>query len=411
LENLFPVAGGKGSMAVSFDEELARILREQKWLKEDLVSLLALQDPEAIESLRAAAEAMLLEQCGAGVNLRGLIEFSNLCVCDCLYCGIRKGNRVVERYSLSDDEIIDSARWCAEKGYGSVVLQSGERRDRKFVDRLVANIRVIKEVTRSEKQPNGVGITLCVGEQTREDYQRLHEAGAHRYLLRMETSSRELFAALHPATQSYDNRLACLKTLREVGFMVGTGVMIGIPGQTIEQLADDLLFFRQLDIDMIGMGPYIPHADAAMPADLPVPDVATRMDLAFKMIGIARLMLRDVNIAATTALQALDPVGRERGLRFGANVIMPQVTPLHVRKNYTLYDGKPCLEDSAGQCATCLEQRIDSVGRFIRYDGWGDSAHFARRNNLPVGMNEAPAPHRHVPGQSANKIIKLHLKQ
>jgi len=390
--------------------DIERMVAAGEWRREDLVRVLGTQDADAIETLRAAAEATLLARVGAGVSLRGLIEFSNVCISDCLYCGIRMHNRKVERYTLTDDEIVASARWCAEMGYGSVVLQSGERRDARFIGRLVDNVRAIKEATRSERQPDGVGITLCVGEQSREDYQRLFDAGAHRYLLRLETSSPELFALIHPARQRFETRLQCLKTLREVGFQVGTGVMIGIPGQTLEQLADDLMLFRTLDIDMIGMGPYIPHAAAAMPADWPVAPVETRMDLAFKMIGLARLSLGDVNIAATTALQALDPVGRERGLRFGANVIMPQVTPLSVRKQYTLYDGKPCLEDSAGQCATCLEGRIASVGRFIRYHSWGDSAHFARRNDLPVELPQAPAVPR-LPNVRADKIIQLHLKQ
>ncbi|TDR71459.1 [FeFe] hydrogenase H-cluster radical SAM maturase HydE [Paludibacterium purpuratum] len=397
-------------MVAALKADIERIVQAGEWQRDDLVRVLGTQDAEALETLRAAAEATLLDKVGAGVSLRGLIEFSNVCISDCLYCGIRKHNRKVERYTLTDDEIVASARWCAEMGYGSVVLQSGERRDAQFIDRLAANVRAIKQATRSARQPDGVGITLCVGEQSRDDYQRLFDAGAHRYLLRMETSSPELFALIHPAQQRFETRLQCLKTLREVGFQVGTGVMIGIPGQTLTQLADDLLFFRSLDIDMLGMGPYIPHGAAAMPASLPVAPVAERLDLAFKMIALARLTLGDVNIAATTALQALDPVGRERGLRFGANVIMPQVTPLAVRKQYTLYDGKPCLEDSAGQCATCLEGRIASVNRFIRYHHWGDSVHFARRNDLPVESPQAPAVPRH-PNVRTDKIIQLHLKQ
>lgn len=350
----------------------------------DLLALLATTDPLEIELIRSAAEAMLLQHCGPSVRLRGLIEFSNRCVCDCLYCGIRKSNRSQKRYTLSNDEIVACARWCAEQGYGSIVLQSGERRDRKFIDTLVSNLKAIKQATASERMPDGVGITLCVGEQSPEDYQRLYSAGAHRYLLRMETSSPELFARLHPASQSYAQRRACLASLKQIGYQVGTGVMIGIPGQTLEQLADDLLFFQSIDIDMIGMGPYIPHVDAAMPDLPPVAPVAERLGLAYRMIAAARLLLRDVNIAATTALQALDDRGREHGLRFGANVIMPQVTPMHVRALYTLYDGKPCLGDSPTQCADCLEQRIRSVGRQVLKHGWGDSAHFSRRNHLPV---------------------------
>ena len=270
------------------------------------------------------------------------------------------------------------ARWCADTGYGSLVLQSGERRDAAFVRRVEEMIRAIKAATRSGAQPDGLGITLCVGEQTETTYARWFAAGAHRYLLRIETSSPQLFAALHPAEQRHETRLSCLKTLRAIGYQVGTGVMIGLPGQTVEHLIDDLLFFRDLDVDMLGMGPYIPHAQAALPGD--IPSAEERLRLGLRMIAAARLLLRDVNIAATTALQAMADDGREQGLRFGANVIMPQVTPPRVRRMYTLYDGKPCLDESAGQCAECLEKRIASVGRKTLKNRWGDSAHFLRRD-------------------------------
>ena len=212
--------------------------------------------------------------------------------------------------------------------------------------------------SRSERLPDGLGITLSVGEQSRADYARLREAGAHRYLLRMETFSPALFARLHPPSQTFAARLECLHALRDTGFMVGTGVMIGIPGQTLADLAHDLCMFAALDVDMIGMGPYIPHARSAMPDDWPVPPVATRLDWTLRMIAVARLLLRDANIAATTALQTLDPQGRERALRCGANVMMPQTTPPGVRRHYQLYDGKPCLDDQPEACAACLVQRI-----------------------------------------------------
>jgi biotin synthase len=384
---------------------VARILQQANYSRADLLCLLATEDTFEIEQIRRAAEATLLKHCGSSVRLRGLIEFSNRCVCNCLYCGIRAGHRSQQRYTLRDEEIVACARWSAEQGYGSIVLQSGERRDRRFIDRLVNNLCSIKQATRSQSMPDGVGITLCVGEQSHADYQRLYDAGAHRYLLRMETSSRDLFSRLHPATQSYDQRLACLGMLKDIGYQVGTGVMIGIPGQTLEQLVDDLLFFQSLDIDMIGMGPYIPHEAAAMPATPEVPAVERRLALAYRMIALARLLLRDVNIAATTALQALDPHGRERGLSFGANVIMPQVTPLHVRTLYTLYDGKPCLGDSATQCASCLEQRVQSVGRQVLHDGWGDSAHFSRRNHLPL-----PEVKKMTSAGGGRRVIPLVLK-
>lgn len=341
--------------------------------------ILASDTPIQMALIQQAAEQMLMTYCGDTVSLRGLIEFSNYCVCDCLYCGIRKSNHSPERYTLSIDAILAAASQIAELGYGSLVLQSGERRDEKFVEFVAEAVQAVKRQTRSIRLPEGLGVTLCVGEQSRESYARFLEAGAHRYLLRIETSSPELFARIHPPGQRFENRLACLKSLRELGFMVGTGVMIGLPGQSIEQLVDDLLFFREMDIDMIGMGPYIPHAQAAMPGNDEILPAAERFGLALRMIAAARLLLRDVNIAATTALQAMAPDGREQGLRFGANVIMPQVTPTAVRREYTLYDGKPCLDDSVGQCAACLEHRIHGVGRRIARDQWGDSLHFARR--------------------------------
>ena len=363
-------------------QELARLL-ESDWrqgtgVREVLRRILTAVDPEEVEAIRAAAEETLLDHCGDTVRLRGLIEFSNRCVLDCRYCGIRRGNRAVKRYTLTLEDVVACARWCADKGYGSLVLQSGERRDAAFARRVEEMIRAIKAATRSPVQPDGLGITLCVGEQTEATYARWFAAGAHRYLLRIETASPELFAALHPAEQRHETRLSCLKTLRAIGYQVGTGVMIGLPGQTVEHLIDDLLFFRDLDVDMLGMGPYIPHAQAVLPGD--IPSAEERLRLGLRMIAAARLLLRDVNIAATTALQAMADDGREQGLCFGANVIMPQVTPPRVRRMYTLYDGKPCLDESAGQCAECLEKRIASVGRRTLKDQWGDSAHFGRRS-------------------------------
>ena len=363
-------------------QELARLL-ESDWrqgtgVREVLRRILTAVDPEEVEAIRAAAEETLLDHCGDTVRLRGLIEFSNRCVLDCRYCGIRRGNRAVKRYTLTLEDVVACARWCAGKGYGSLVLQSGERRDAAFARRVEEMIRAIKAATRSPVQPDGLGITLCVGEQTEATYARWFAAGAHRYLLRIETSSPQLFAALHPAEQRHETRLACLKTLRAIGYQVGTGVMIGLPGQAVEHLIDDLLFFRDLDVDMLGMGPYIPHAQAVLPGD--IPSAEERLRLGLRMIAAARLLLRDVNIAATTALQAMADDGREQGLSFGANVIMPQVTPPRVRRMYTLYDGKPCLDESAGQCAECLEKRIASVGRKTLKNRWGDSAHFLRRD-------------------------------
>ena len=364
-------------------QELVSLL-ESDWQRGAAVGdvlrrILSTNDPDEVDVIRAAAERTLLDHCGDTVRLRGLVEFSNRCVLDCHYCGIRRGNRAVKRYTLTLDDVVACARWCAEKGYGSLVLQSGERRDAAFVRRVEAMIRAIKDATRSDAQPEGLGITLCVGEQAPDTYERWFSAGAHRYLLRIESSSPEMFARLHPESQRYATRVACLKNLRQIGYQVGTGVMIGLPGQTVDDLVGDLLFFRDMDVDMLGMGPYLPHAQAVLPGAPPIMPADERLRLGLRMIAAARLLLRDINIAATTALQALADDGREQGLRFGANVIMPQVTPVRVRTMYTLYDGKPCLDDLAEQCAVCLEHRIASVGRRTLKNQWGDSARFGCR--------------------------------
>ena len=356
------------------------ILRRGEYTRDDLVRLLAARDGDAAEAIRAAAEAVLLREVGDAVHYRGLVEFSNECAMNCLYCGIRRGNAAVRRYTLSGPEILDAARWCAESGYGSIVLQSGERREAEFADFVEDAVRAIKAATRSERLPRGLGITLSVGEQTPEAYARFFAAGAHRYLLRIETTNPGLFAGIHPAGQTLRRRMACLRSLREIGYQVGTGVMIGLPGQTLEMLADDVLFFRTFDVDMVGMGPFIVHARTPM-AGWPPSDRAPEdtLRLALRMVAVVRLVMKDINIAAATALQAMDPDGREKGLRHGANIIMPQLTPTEVRKDYLLYEGKPCLDEGRQDCRRCLETRIRLCGRRIASDDWGDSRHFRLR--------------------------------
>jgi biotin synthase len=348
---------------------------------EDIRALLSRPGAADAEHIRQAAMRILEEEIGTKVYYRGLVEFSNICARDCFYCGIRLHNEHVKRYTLSEEQILQAARWCAEQGYGSFVLQSGERTDREFIDFVTDVVRAIKRDTVSDRLPEGLGITLCVGEHTRETYRRFFDAGAHRYLLRIETTSPELFAKIHPPEQRLESRIACLESLEDIGYQVGTGVMIGIPGQSIEDLAADIAFFRDHDIDMIGMGPYIVHEQTPMAAH--ADEVESRHEeifaLALRMIAATRIVLRDVNIAATTALQAMKADGREQGLLHGANVIMPQLTPTEYREEYLLYEGKPCLDENASMCRRCLEGRIASTGREIAYDEWGDSVHFARR--------------------------------
>ncbi len=359
---------------------ISEILEKEILERDDIIQLLRTTDPSEMESLRAAAESVLLSKCGPDVFYRGLIEFSNVCASDCLYCGIRKSSADVKRFTLKLEEILAAARWCAEQGYGSVVLQSGERRDKAFIELIEEAVKEVKSATVSEELPQGLGITLCVGEQSPDVYERFFNAGAHRYLLRIESSNPDLFAKIHPPAQRLESRIECLKSLKKVGFQVGTGVMIGLPGQTIENLADDVLFFRDMDVDMIGMGPYIVHSGTPMSihADYFNQNKESIFTSALKMIAVCRLVLKDVNIAATTALQAMKHDGREQGLRHGANIIMPQLTPVSVRQDYLLYEGKPCLDESAEQCRFCLERRILSVGRRVALNGWGDSRHFKK---------------------------------
>lgn len=348
--------------------------------REQIIEWLSQTGGQAAEALRAKAESLLFETCGRGVALRGLIEISNACACDCLYCGIRKSNRDVARYTLEEDQIVAMAKDCAARGYGSLVLQSGERRDRSFLDLVENTVRRIKAETQSEFLPRGLGITLSLGEQTEETYARFFEAGAHRYLLRIETSNPVLFAKIHPQGQKIETRLEALRSLRRVGYQVGTGVMIGLPDQTIEDLADDILFFKEWDIDMIGMGPFIPHQSTPMAGTL-IPNAKERLDLALRMIAVARLVLRDINIAATTALQALDPFGREKALTYGANVMMPLMTPVSVRKDYQLYPGKPFSDEAAESVEKALERALTDQGRHLVLNVWGDSPHACARKN------------------------------
>ena len=362
------------------NNSLINILNKPELTKADIVTLLALAKEEDIAALRTRAHEVMVEHVGDAVYYRGLIELSNVCALNCYYCGIRAGNEKVERYTLTESDVIDAANWCADQGYGSIVLQAGERSDAAWVDFIELLIKRIKTETIRPELPQGVGITLSLGEQSRDTYARWRAAGAHRYLLRIESTNPALFASIHPRQQSLEERKQCLRWLADTGFQVGTGVMIGIPGQTLDMLADDILFFKTMDIDMIGMGPYLAHNDTPMSTwEQPLGKDELLM-LAYKMIAVVRLVLKDVNIAATTALQAIAKDGRERGLTYGANVTMPNLTPTKVRANYQLYEGKPCMDEGRVECRGCLLGRIKSVGRHVAFNQWGDSKHYTKKN-------------------------------
>lgn len=354
--------------------DLEKVLNKKKINKRELLELLNLSSTPEIKKLYQAAYRTKLKYVGNTVYFRGLIELSNLCTKNCYYCGIRKSNTKNERYTLEKKEVLTLAKWANDNDYGSIVLQAGERQDKKYTAFITELIRQIKKKTHDK-----LGITLSLGEQSAATYKKWFAAGAHRYLLRIETSSPKLYKKLHPADHSFHKRVNCLRTLKKIGYQVGTGVMIGLPGQTIANLVKDILFFKKLDIDMIGMGPYIPHADTPLFHAPQLFDKKDRLELGLKMIAVTRLYLKDINIASTTALQTLHNLGRELGLQAGANIIMPNLTPREQRKKYLLYEGKPCLDDSQEFCKKCLGQRIKKIGEKIGYGQWGDSPHFKKK--------------------------------
>ncbi|HSN49983.1 MAG TPA: [FeFe] hydrogenase H-cluster radical SAM maturase HydE [Bacteroidales bacterium] len=352
------------------------ILQQADFSSEEIITLLSCKGEERSLLFRKSAE-IKEKYIGKKVWFRGLIEFSNICGKDCLYCGIRKGNKNLKRYNLTDDEILTAAKFAYENRYGSIALQSGELESSHVTDRIENLLHKIKELSKGE-----LGITLSVGEQEKEVYKKWYDAGAHRYLLRIEATNEELYHKIHPGNKRHDfkRRLNCLKSLQDIGYQTGTGVMIGLPFQTPEDLTGDLIFMRDFDIDMCGMGPYIEHADTPLIeyADDLLP-LSERFDLTLKMIAILRIMMKDINIVAATALQAIDPIGREKAIKIGANIIMPNITPGKYRDSYRLYDNKPCTDDSAEDCQSCLEARVSLADTEIVYGEWGDSQHYDKR--------------------------------
>jgi biotin synthase len=308
--------------------------------------------------LFALADKVRREHVGDAVHLRGLIEFSNHCRRRCYYCGIRAANPKVRRYRLTEEQVLDCARAAARLGYGSVVMQAGE--DPHWGPaRLVPVVQKIKAET-------GLAITLSVGEHSAEEYKTLRVAGADRFLLRFETSDRKLFSMLKPDSD-YDRRFDCLRWLKEAGFQVGSGVMAGLPGQTAESMADDILLFKELDLDMVGIGPFIPSPDT------PLGDAkGGTLETALRMVALTRIVTLNTHIPATTAMGSIDPQGRQKALCCGANVLMPNISPTEHRADYNLYPGKICTGEAADQCAACVDSMLKSLGR-TRAPGHGHS--------------------------------------
>ncbi len=355
---------------------LQEILNQDEFSKTDLERLLAANEQER-QLIFARAEEVKKNFVGNKVYYRGLIEFSNLCGKNCYYCGIRAGNKNTHRYEVTEEEILEAAKYAWDNKFGSLVIQAGERSDKSFVNRIAKVVSQIKKMSNGE-----LGITLSLGEQTEETYKLWYEMGAHRYLLRIEVSNPELYHKYHPKDKKHDyyQRVESLHLLRKIGYQVGTGVMIGLPFQTLGDLADDLIFFRDFDIDMVGMGPYIEHESTPMyQYKDQLISKTDRFYLSLKMVALLRIMMKDINIAATTAMQAIDPMGREKAIKIGANIIMPNLTPTRYREDYLLYEDKPCTDEDAEECKRCLEARIHMAGGQIGYGEWGDSKHYGKR--------------------------------
>ena len=305
---------------------------------------------EITEALAVAADRVRREHYGDEVYVRDLIEFTNYCKNNCYYCGIRRDNSNADRYRLTKEEILS----CCEEGYRlgfrTFVLQGGE--DPYFTDDRVCDI-----VSEIHRRFADCAITLSIGEKTRESYQAYYDAGVERYLLRHETATEVHYGKLHPAEMSLANRKKCLFDLKEIGYQTGCGFMVGSPGQTLDTLYEDLVFIKELQPEMVGIGPFIPHQDTRFRNE-----AAGTLEATLHLLGILRLMFPRVLLPATTALGTIHPLGREKGIQAGANVVMPNLSPTDVRSKYLLYDGKICTGDEAAECRHCMERRMESIG-------------------------------------------------
>ena len=333
----------------TIDFLLDKLYKNNELSREELLYILENLDDDHTEKLFEYARKTRDRYYGNKVYMRGLIEFSNVCRMNCMYCGIRSENKKAERYRLTSEQILDCCREGYALGYRTFVLQSGE--DPWYTaDKL---IDIIKEIKRLFPD---AAVTLSIGERSEEEYRAFFEAGAERYLLRHETASRALYEKLHPGG-SFDSRRNCLLAPKKIGYQVGAGFMVGLPGQTKEDLVEDLLFLKELNPHMIGIGPFIPHHET------PLKDAkGGTVEDTLVMLALTRLMVPDCLLPATTAMGTLHPTGRERALLAGANVVMPNLSPTVVRAKYELYPDKICTGDEAAECRYCIERRIRSIG-------------------------------------------------
>ncbi len=316
--------------------------------RNDIIEIL--KDDSNNDWLFSLADKTREEYVGDEVHLRGLIEFSNICKRQCKYCGLRCEDKFIDRYRISKENIISYAEHAVNMGYKTIVLQSGE--DEYYnTDLMCEIIEGIKKL--------GVALTLSIGEKTYEEYKAFKEAGADRYLIRIETTDKTLYNQMHP-NMNFDNRVRCLENLGRLGYEVGTGCLVGLPNQTIESLADDILFFKEINADMVGIGPFIPHPHT------PLKDSATgSFTLALKVMALTRILLKDINIPATTAMETLNPNGRIIALQSGANVVMPNVTTTEYRAKYEIYPNKICINENPDKCKGCISAKIQSIGRTV----------------------------------------------
>ena len=334
---------------MNLHELIDRLHKEHTLTKEEFITLIKERNEESASYLASLAREEAVNIYGNGVFPRGLVEFTKYCKNNCYDCGIQGSNPNANRYRLSKEEILSACENGYQLGYRSFVLQGGE--DPHYTDEVM--VPIVAEI---RKRYPDCAITLSLGERSKESYQKLYDAGADRYLLRHEAADPELYQKLHPESLSLENRIQCLWNLKEIGYAVGTGFMVGAPYQTVENLADDLLFIKELDPQMVGIGPFVPHHDTRF-KEFPSGSV----ELTTYLVSILRLMNPHLLLPSTTALGTIDPRGREKGILAGANVVMPNLSPVAVRKDYSLYDNKICTGEEAAECAGCLGRRLASI--------------------------------------------------
>lgn len=331
-------------------EIIDQIKKEQTIYREQLQTLLATADEQAINYLRDTARKVADDIYGKQVFIRGLIEFTNYCKNDCIYCGIRRSNLNAQRYRLTEEEILSCCANGYELGFRTFVLQGGE--DPYFSDERICDI-----VAKIKQDYPDCAVTLSIGEKDKASYQAFYDAGADRYLLRHETADEAHYQSLHPAKMSFQHRIQCLYDLKEIGYQVGCGFMVGSPGQTVDTLYEDLMFIKKLQPHMVGIGPFIPQKDTPFGQE-----PAGTMEQTLRLLSIIRLIHPHVLLPSTTALGTIHPLGREKGIQASANVVMPNLSPVAVREKYKLYDNKICTGDEAAECRHCMARRMESVG-------------------------------------------------